>query len=96
MPNDEAVEQSFGLVTGRYRHDDGRFHDGSPPTDYDATVNRFRANDGQFKDRSKDLAMGEPFDAPAEDAATSFGSSERGAGAIGHAKRDTGIFEDLP
>lgn len=69
---DESIEQSFGLETGRYRGEDGEFVDGSPPVDFDADVDRFRANDGQFKNRSQDLGMGTEWDAPEDDAATDF------------------------
>lgn len=74
----DEIEQSFGIESGRYRRDDGTFAVGSPPTDYDQGTERYRANDGRFKNRSKDLGMGTPHDAPADDAATSFGMNESG------------------
>lgn len=74
---DKELEQSFGIESGRYRNpESGEFHDGSPPTDYDSEVDRFRANNGRFKNRSKDLGMGEDFDAPEEDARNSFDAEE--------------------
>lgn len=70
--NKEEIEQSFGLETGRYRGDDGRFVDGSPPPDYNSRANRFQAKDGGFKNRSHDLGAGTEWDAPEDDAETSM------------------------
>lgn len=68
--SDDAIEQSFGNDTGRYRQPNGQFATGGPPQDYDGGVDRFRGQDGRFKSRSRDLGAGTPHDAPRRDAST--------------------------
>ncbi len=68
----ERVEQSFDTETGRYRRSDGEFAEGSPPNDYNSKANRFQSEDGTFKSRSADLGAGTKWDAPEDDADSTF------------------------